>query len=121
MTGKEYFAQLIPAFPALKEHIEDWEEDMIHLRMEEFARYTNNQVKDKNKVELMKCFEFQEERIELMDQDLDNALNVSYCESLLFGECADHIDEVLPLMGPKLKAQYQDYEKWYNDLANNQE
>jgi hypothetical protein len=87
------------------------------MRMERFADYTIEQVKNNNITELEKCFSFQETKIDLMTSDLRNALVVSYCEALLLGKCADKMKPLINLMPPKLKGIYIDYEKWYNALA----
>ena len=117
MTNDNYFNDLIIQFPLLRLIIIEEETDLIHVRMERFADYTIEQIKNENITELEKCFSFQETKIDLMTSDLRNALVVSYCETLLLGECADKMKSLTKLMPPKLKDIYLDYEKWYNDLA----
>jgi hypothetical protein len=117
MTNDNYFENLIIHFPLLKEIILEEDAEMVHFRMERFADYTIEQIKTNNITELRNCFAFQESKIDLMNSDLRNALVVSYCESLLLGECADKIKSLIYLMPNKLKEIYIDYEKWYNDLA----
>ena len=117
MTNENYFNDLIIQFPLLRLIIIEEEADMIHMRMERFADYTIEQIKNDNITELEKCFSFQETKIDLMTSDLRNALVVSYCEALLLGEYADKMQSLINLMPPKLKDIYIDYEKWYNDLA----
>lgn len=118
MTNENYFNDLIIQFPLLKPVIIEEDAGMIHIRMERFADYTIEQIKTNNITELKKCFSFQETKIDLMTPDLRNALVVSYCETLLLGECADKMQSLTNLMPPKLKDIYIDYEKWYNDLAS---
>lgn len=113
----EYFSELIMEFPALKTEIESQDSEMVHFRMEFFSDYNIQQIKTKNITELKRCFDFQEIRIEKLNSDLINALNVSYCESLLLGECAKEMTEIMKLMPPKLKKNYVEYEKYYNELT----
>ena len=117
MTNENYFNDLIIHFPLLKPIIMEEDAEMLHFRMERFADYTIEQIKKGNITELKKCFDFQETNIDSMPSDLQNALVVSYCESLLLGECADKMKSIINLMPPKLKGIYIDYEKWYNDLT----
>lgn len=117
MTNDNYFNDLLIQFPSLKPIIIEEDADMIHMRMERFADYTIEQIKNDNVAELKKCFAFQETKIDSMTSGLRNTLLVSYCEALLLGECADKMKSLINLMPPKLKSMYIDYEKWYNDLA----
>ena len=117
MTNDNYFNDLVIEFPYLKPIIIEEDSDMIHIRMERFADYTIDQIKNENITELKKCFSFQETKVDLMTSDLRNALVVSYCEALLLGEYADKMKSLTDLMPPKLKDIYLDYEKWYNDLV----
>lgn len=117
MNTDEYFKDLITIFPILKEKIEEEDSDMIHMRMEVLSDYTIDQVRKKDWNELKKCFDFQELRIEKASAELLNALTVSYCESLLLGEIAGQMKEIVPRMGTKLKTLYREYEGYYNGLA----
>ena len=116
ITNDEYFNDMIIQFPLLKTKMIEEDPELIHMRMECFANYTIEQIKNENIVELEKCFSFQETKIDLMNSDLKNALVVSYCESLLLGKCAEKMKTLAYLLPSKLKIIYTDYEKWYNDL-----
>jgi hypothetical protein len=117
MNADEYFKDLILTFPILKDKIEEENSDMIHMRMEVLSDYTIDEIKNKDWNELKRCFDFQELRIEKASDELRNALTVSYCESLLLGEIAGQMKEIVPRMGTKLKTLYREYEDYYNDLA----
>lgn len=117
MNPNEYYSELITEFPTLKNEIESEEPEMMHFRMEIFSDYNIEQIKTKNHSELKRCFEFQESRIDKLNSELINALNVSYCESLLLGECASEMTEIRKLMTPKLAEFYAKYEKYYAKLS----
>lgn len=117
MNPNEYYSELITEFPILKNEIESEDPEMIHFRMEIFSDYNIEQIKTKNHSELLRCFEFQESRIEKMNSELINALNVSYCESLLLGECASEMTEIRKLMTLRLEKLYTEYEKYYAKLT----
>ncbi|MGY3795820.1 DUF7674 family protein [Aquimarina sp. 433] len=114
---KEYFNSLIKEFPQIKNKILEWEPDVIHMRMEMFADYTMEQIKANDINELKRCFDFQESKIDFIDSNIENALNVSYCESLLLGDCADEMNRIVEYMPEKLKAEYKEYEKYYIELT----
>lgn len=116
MTSKEYFKELTLEFPLLKTEIESEGPEMIHTKMEIFSAYNLEQIKSGNYSELKRCFDFQECRIESLELNLINALNVSYCETLLLGECAADMPEVKKIMPPKLKQNYIKYEEYYTSL-----
>ena len=117
MNPNEYYSEMITEFPILKNEIEDEEPEMVHFRMDRFSDYNIEQIKTKNHSELKRCFEFQESRIDKLNSELINALNVSYCESLLLGECASEMAEIRKLMTPKLAEIYAEYEKYYAKLT----
>lgn len=117
MTNDNYFNDLVVEFPLLKPIIIEEPVDMIHMRMERFADYTIEQIKNDNIAELEKCFSFQETKIDLMTSDLRNALVVSYCETLLLSKYADKMKSLINIMPPKFKDIYIDYENWCNNIA----
>jgi hypothetical protein len=108
---------MITEFPSIRQNILEEEAEHIHFRMERFADYTIEQIKSKNETEIVRCFNFQESKIDFMTAELINALTVSYCESMLLGKCADQMTQTKNLMPIKLKKIYLDYEKWYEELV----
>ena len=117
LKPKEYFEQLIQAFTDFKkEQIEEGAE-MLHWNMERFAEFTIEQIKTSNIDKLKDCFEFQEQRIKYINAELENALHVSYCESLLLAEVRTDMNNVLKLMGPQLRRVYKEYEVYYENLG----
>ena len=114
----EYFKKLVKEFPTLKEGIENNFSELIHFQMETFSDYTLLQIKNKNTYELKRCFEFQEIHIDLLKPELLNALTVSYCESLLLSGYSQEMPGIVNLMPPKLKKLYNDYQSYYENLAN---
>jgi hypothetical protein len=115
---REYFEQLIQEFPDLEIDYEDLENGMVHFNMERFADYTISQIKKSDLNKLKSCFYFQEKRINYLSHELENALNVSFCESLLLGEVAKEMNKFLFYMGPLLRKFYKAYEDYYNNLGN---
>lgn len=119
MNANQYFSELTAEFPALKSAIDSEDPELIHLRMELFSDHTIDQIKARNHIELQRCFAFQDSRIKRMDKDLFNALEVSYCESLLLGGFADEMKEISPLMPTNLEKVYTRYKSYYSELTKN--
>lgn len=115
-TG-QYFTDLILTFPFLREKIEEEDSSMVHFRMEQFANYTISHIKNRDWQKLKECFDFQEAKIDLVNSDLINAMNVSYCEALLLGEVGGQMEGIVSLMGPKLHGLYKEYQEYYNELG----
>ncbi len=114
INSATYFQDLINDFPVLRADISS--EDGDHMKMEHFADYTIRQIKKADFVELKKCFDFQENKINNITADLENAMTVSYCESLLLGEVSNLMPTTVKYMGPKLLKMYKDCETHYNNL-----
>lgn len=118
MTPSQFFTELIEEFPMMQEKIKRYDVDESHSNMEAFATYTMNQIMNNNLSELEKCFRFQEQRIEFADDQLINCMTVSYCESMLLGKLGSNMEKIVPLMGPRLRKLYKNYEKYYDGLAD---
>jgi hypothetical protein len=117
MGAEEYFKLLVIEFPLIRKSIEEEDPDMTHFRMERFANYTIEQIEAENLTELARCFDFQEEKIEVINSGLENALIVSYCESMLLGRVSGQMNDIVTRMPAKLKAKYIEYEDHYNKLG----
>lgn len=120
MNGFEFFRLVLIEFSQLEKEMNEWEEEDFHMRMEIFADYTIKQIKYDNLPELTKCFYFIESKIDGINLDIENALNVSYCESLLLGDVAEDMERITKIMPPKLRATYLNYKKYYYNLAENE-
>lgn len=117
MNEKEYYTLVVKEFPLMENKITLAEEDVCFSNMEEFAIYTNEQIKSGDFDELKRIFSFLESKIEEMNSLLENALNVSYFEALLLGKNSTKMKEVIPLMPKKLKSKYQWYSDYYDMLG----
>lgn len=120
ISGFEFFQLVLAEFPQLECEINEWEQTYIHMKMEIFAEYTIKQIESNNILELTKCFNFIESKIDELNLDIENALNVSYCESLLLGDAADEMYRIINLMPTKLKTIYLDYKQHYLNLMEKQ-
>jgi len=72
MSGNEFFDSLLEFFPNMKDEFQDCEGDEIHYKMERFSDYTNKQIKENNQVKVKECFDFIEDKLDLINSDLEN-------------------------------------------------
>jgi hypothetical protein len=114
-----YFNELTRQFPTTKNEIDELQ-DWSHIKMEVFSRYTNLQIKKRNPKEFMRCLEFQESMIDVMPDEIENALYVSYIESLLLGQFALQMKKKVATMPPKFKEKYVFYTTHYYNLGDMQ-
>ncbi len=112
-SGSVYFTELATEFPLIKDEIEIWEEDDIFNRMEEFARYTNVQIAEWKREEIERCFMFQEQRIDKVVQNLLNAFDISYLETIYSENDGKTLMKLEALMAEKLRSFYKNHEKSY--------
>jgi hypothetical protein len=114
-----YFDKIGTHFPSIKNELEEENIETVFGKMEIFAAYTNAQITTNNKSEIIRCFEFQENEYQNMNDLLLNALSVSYCEALLIGENSSVISEYVNIMPTNLKNHYLKYEEYYRNLSRN--
>lgn len=119
MDEISFFKEMEIKYPELSEELYWWEDDLIHLKMEVFSRYTNQQIKEGNEKELIRCFHFIEERLGKINSALENAIYVSYCETLFTENTKEEMTKIKKLMWKNLKWFYNDYEKYYSKLQKN--
>jgi hypothetical protein len=116
ITNELYFNELTRQFPELKTEIDAFEA-LNHLKMEVFSRYTNLQIQKRKPKEFSRCLAFQESMIDVMSDEIENALYVSYIESLLLGQYAVQMKKKVAMMPPKFKAKYEEYATNYYNLG----
>lgn len=115
MISNNFFSELSIKFPKVASEFKS--EDGDHYRMGRFVDYTIEQIEQKNIVELKRCFEFIESRLDTLTPEIENALNVSYCEALLWYDDYKKGIEMKKVMPVKLLRFYLDYKKYYNSLG----
>ena len=121
INHKEYFDAMEKDFPEIAEAVKENREFGDHIAMERFASYAILQIENKNYEELQRCFQFQEDRIDGMNDGLKNALLVSYCESLMLGQVSAEMKTLKHKLPSKLLKEYEFYENYYNGLGTDKE
>jgi hypothetical protein len=87
-------------FPCLREDFEDWN-DLLHLQVMEFARFTQSAIETESLDVVSECFRIANSALIEGNDDLSNAIHVSYLEHLEFGsEAGKRAAKLLP---PELK------------------
>lgn len=110
----DFFSDLSIQFSKVSTEFDS--EDGNHYKLERFADYTIQQIKENNIEELKKCFDFIESRLESVTPEIENALNVSYCEALLLYDDNKKGMEIKNVMPNKLMQFYLDYKNYYDSL-----
>lgn len=115
MTPDIFFSEFSIQFPKVASGFEL--EDGDHYKVGLFVDYTIEQIEQKNIVELKKCFEFIESRLGSITPEIENALNVSYCEALIWYDDHKRGIEMKEIMPVRLLRFYLAYKKYYNSLS----
>ena len=117
MSGETFFMLLTTEFPETQKDILE-EGGNIHSQMEIFAEYTIATIRKDNKIEMARCFDFIESKINLLHTDLEEAIKVSYCESLILGEIRNLIPVIAKRMPTKLQAMFKEYQDSYRSITD---
>jgi len=110
ITHEIFLKDLLISFPLLKDEISEDNYDLVYHCMARFAEYTNVQIGNDNKSELIKCFNFLESRIEDFESNLLNAFAIDYYQPLFWGRYSSKMKEIVNLMPPKLMAACKEIE-----------
>ena len=116
MHSKAFFEAMVLAFPPLEKAMEDYNENETHANMEEFSRFVNVLIQANADQSIAACFNFVNAHLPLVDSDLENALNVSFCETLITENPAEVIAEKAELMPANLRAFFEEYKEYYDGI-----
>ena len=100
MDATDFQKVVLSEFPALREDFEGWE-DLLHLQVGDFCRFTQAAIEMRSFEVVSKCFEIANTALTEGDGSLKNAIYVSYLEHLDFRSEAGK--EGAQLMPPQLK------------------
>jgi hypothetical protein len=97
----EFRSLVTREFPQLRQELEYWEDDLSHLQMGEFLKFTQEAIEARSFDVVRKTFEIATTALKSGDAALLNAIYVSFLEQLDFR--SDAGKEALLLMPPELK------------------
>ncbi len=86
MDANEFMASLRQAFPELVDELDEVWRGLLHLEMGCLARNTQRAIDSHAATEVDRCFEFARSAWLEGDNDVTNALGVSYIEHLNFDD-----------------------------------
>ena len=112
MNQRDAINFFLREIPSLQERIN--RQDFFHCQVSLFATYTQEQIHNVNKKELKKCFEVARKCLLNGDQEVKNALVVSYLAHLNFADqkkIRSWAKTLLPELLKKELNQYEDYSK----------
>lgn len=84
MTTVEFRSLLEHEFPQLRDELDDWEDDLPHLQMGEFLKFTQEAIEARSFDVVRKSFEIAATALREGDHALVNAIYVSLLEHLDF-------------------------------------
>lgn len=100
MDATDFQKLVLSEFPALREDFEDWE-DLLHLQVGDFCRFTQAAIEMRSFEVVTKCFQIANAALTEGDGSLRNAIYVSYLEHLDFRSEAGK--QGAQLMPPQLR------------------
>jgi hypothetical protein len=101
MNTVEFRCLVAREFPQLREELEYWEDDLWHLQMGEFLKFTQEAIEARSFDVVRKSFEITTTALKNGDAPLLNAIYVAFLEQLDFR--SDAGKEAMLLMPAELK------------------
>jgi len=110
-NSKQFVTELISEFPEIKADILDEDHlGLISLQVGDFRNFTQRAI-DHHHLDLVKrCFSFLDERIDLVDDEVQNSLFISFLGKINFGG-NKLVEDLLPFKLAEIVAQLNEYDK----------
>ena len=105
MHRSEFLKSIKEAFPELAEKINQ-QKGLLHFEMEEFRKFCQQAIFDKNISRLKKCFSLAEKALMEGNKDLKDSVDVSLIEGLEFTTQSQSYPEAWKIMPDALKKLY---------------
>jgi hypothetical protein len=109
---------IVDEFPELESEMELAEGWEIFYKMERIAQMLNKLIKEKELIEVKKCFSiFEKHLTKGVSEKMLNTINVSFLEPIILTNSVENYNWALSNMETQLKALCLDYKKYWNDLV----
>jgi hypothetical protein len=105
MDANDFRNLVLREFPTLRPDFDEWD-DLLHMQVSEFSRFTQSAIETRSCEVVSKCFELAEAALDNGDDYVRNAIYVSYLEHLDFR--SDAGKQSAELMPGKLKQGRED-------------
>ena len=117
MNDKTFLNELIDNFPEIRDELLDEDfKDLIYLQIGCFKRFTQSAI-DKEKLDVVKkCFQFIENRLDSLDQKVENAVYISYLSKLEIKKNS----KTEKLLSKKMKSIIFEFEKYEKSNSKNE-
>ena len=117
MNDKTFLNELIDNFPEIRDELSDEDfKDLIYLQIGCFKRFTQSAI-DKEKLDVVKkCFQFIENRLDSLDQKVENAVYISYLSKLEIKKNS----KTEKLLSKKMKSIIFEFEKYEKSNSKNE-
>ena len=100
MNAASFRDLVLNQFPSLREDFEEWE-GLVHLQVLEFKDFTQHAIEERSFEVVSNCFRIAKAALLEGEDDLRNAIHVSYLEELDFR--SDAGKQAIPLMSSELR------------------
>jgi hypothetical protein len=117
MDAATFREMVLSEFPSLLEGFEEWK-GLLHLQVSEFRQFTQDAIEAHSFEVVSSCFQTAETALRDGNDELKNAIYVSYLEDLDFR--SDAAQQAKQLMPNELKKGLDDILK-YNELLGKKE
>jgi hypothetical protein len=116
-NNTSFISDLIHTFPEIEEEVleEDWL-NLISLQIGCFSRFTQKAVDNNNIALVIKCFQFADDNINIVESNIENSLAISWLGKLNF----DNNKNAYQLLSPKLIELYVKLQKHYTEPSGNE-
>jgi hypothetical protein len=117
ISHSQFIELLLAEFPELTSEVqyETWA-GLLHLETACFARRTQKAIDNREVEYLRRCFDFATRIFQDADEEVKNAMNVSYLENLNFTDGKADRSWAFDKMSPPLKQGWIAMQKYLDDL-----
>lgn len=119
IDGHSQFERLLELrFPAIAAEVSDCERGLLHCEMAVFARSTCAAIESGDFEQAQAHLDFVDELFECAEPDLENAIYVSYLETVFLGSETERYIAARRMLSDRLRIALGELEDYWRGIAN---